>query len=116
MEDNDPQRSYLLSAWQRICLIMKESFTPYLAQILPHILSMASLKPEMSVEGKGGGDIADVLEEIKPEDGKKKTNIMTDEIEEKDSALQMLIVFIDELGSGFAEYIDQVAVIFLGLT
>ena len=36
----------------------------------------------------------------------KKTNIMTDEIEEKDSAIQMLVVFIDELGAGFAPYIE----------
>lgn len=30
LDDKDPQRSYLLSAWQRICLIMKTDFTPYL--------------------------------------------------------------------------------------
>ena len=30
MDDKDPQRVYLLSAWQRICVIMKEKFTPYL--------------------------------------------------------------------------------------
>lgn len=30
LEASDPQRSYLLSAWQRICLKMKESFAPYL--------------------------------------------------------------------------------------
>jgi hypothetical protein len=36
----------------------------------------------------------------------KKANIMTDEIEEKDSAIQMLTVFIEELGGGFAQYIE----------
>ena len=46
----------------------------------------------------------------------KKTNIMTDEIEEKDSAIQMLTVFIEELGGGFAQYINQVSEILLGLT
>ena len=46
----------------------------------------------------------------------KKTNIMTDEIEEKDSAIQMLTVFIEELGGGFAQYIPQVSEILLGLT
>ena len=51
MDANDPQRSYLLTAWQRICLIMKDKFTPYLEQILPAILSMATLKPEMGIEG-----------------------------------------------------------------
>lgn len=41
---------------------------------------------------------------------------MTDEIEDKDTAIQMLVVFIEELGAGFAQYIDQVSKILLGLT
>lgn len=41
---------------------------------------------------------------------------MTDEIEEKDSAIQMLVVFIDELGKDFAPFIEEVGKIFLGLT
>jgi len=41
---------------------------------------------------------------------------MTDEIEEKDTAIQMLVVFIEELGAGIAAYIDKVSEIMLGLT
>jgi hypothetical protein len=107
MDENDPQRSYLLSAWQRICLIMKTKFTPYLPHILPSILSMATLKPTMGVAGHGETEIGDVLQEVRPDESKgKKTNIMTDEIEEKDSAIQMLVVFIEELGAGFSAYIE----------
>ena len=43
LEERDPQRSYLLSAWQRICLIMKSDFAPYLDDILQSILTMATL-------------------------------------------------------------------------
>ena len=46
----------------------------------------------MGVSGKGAAELKDVLEEIRPEGDKKKANIMTDEIEEKDSAIQMLII------------------------
>jgi hypothetical protein len=71
----------------------------------------------MSIEGQGEAGLSDVLNELgSNEEGAKKANVMTDEIEEKDSALQMLIVFIEELGSGFAQYIDQVSIILLGLT
>lgn len=31
---------------------------------------------------------------------------MVDEIEEKDSAIQMLVVFVEELGAGFSMYVD----------
>ena len=67
---------------------MKTQFTPYLHQILPSILSMAALKIEMGIEGHGVAEIQDVLNEIRPEGlGEKKTNIMTDEIEDKDTAI-----------------------------
>jgi len=71
----------------------------------------------MGVEGTGEAELTDVLNEIKPEgQGEKKTNIMTDEIDEKDTAIQMLIVFIEELGAGCFEYIPQVSQILLALT
>lgn len=116
LEASDPQRSYLLSAWQRICLIMKGDFCKYLPQILPHILSMATLRPEMGIEGQGGAELTDVLQEVRNDEGAKKANIMTDEIEEKDTAIQMLVVFLDELGAGFAPYIEQVSEIMMGLS
>jgi hypothetical protein len=71
----------------------------------------------MGIEGQGEAGLSDVLNELDSNtEGTKKANVMTDEIEEKDSALQMLIVFIEELGGGFAQYIDQVSTILLGLT
>lgn len=41
---------------------------------------------------------------------------MTDETEEKDVAIQMLSVFIDELGGAFAEYVEPASRIMLSLT
>lgn len=117
MDDTDPQRSYLLSAWQRICLVMKTDFVPYLDEILPPIFNMASLKVSMGIEGRTEAEITDVLNEIRPDDqGEKKANIMTDEIEEKDSAVQMLTVFMEELGAGYAKFAEPSIEILLGLT
>lgn len=66
---------------------MKEGFTPYLAAILPNILTMATLKPDMGIDGQTGA-LDDVLNEITPDSGEKKhQNIMNDDIEEKDSAI-----------------------------
>jgi len=85
---------------------------------MPNILSMASLKPSMGIEGGADANIEDVLNEVKPETkgGDKKANIMTDEIEEKDTAIQMLIVFVEELGMGCVNYIEEISQILLGLT
>lgn len=118
LEKKDAQRIYLLSAWQRICLLMKANFAPYLKDVLPSIFSMALLNPEMGISGGNAlGDLSDLLKEIRPdENNEKKTNIVTDEIEEKDVAIQMLSVFIDELGFAFADYVEPASRVLLSLT
>ena len=98
---------------------MKKDFSPYLSQLLPSLFQMAALNPVMSVEGQQNeADIIDVLNEIKTvetEQDKKKINITTDEIEEKDAAIQMMTVFIDELGGAFAEWIEPTSKLLLSL-
>ena len=118
LEKKDAQRIYLLSAWQRICLLMKANFAPYLKSVLPSIFSMALLNPEMGIgSGDALADLSDVLKEIRPdENNEKKTNIVTDEIEEKDVAIHMLSVFIDELGFAFAEYVEPASRVLMSLT
>ena len=100
---------------------MKKEFAPYLEHLIPSLFSMATLNPEMGIQGQETtGDIEAMLQEVKPAtatDAKEKHfNITTDEIEEKDVALQMLAVFIDELGGSFAQYIEQTSTILLKLT
>jgi len=61
---------------------MKEDFAPYLKDVIPPILKMASLQPSMGVSG---GDtlakLVDVLAEVTPAEGEEG------EIDEKDTAL-----------------------------
>lgn len=80
---------------------------------------MATLNPEMGISGMdASASITDVLQELKPETGdgdEKKANIVTDEIEEKDVAIQMLSVFIDELGVAFAEYVEPASRVLLAM-
>lgn len=56
-----------------------------------------------------------MLSEVKPLESKDghKISITTDEIEEKDVAIQMIAVFIDELGGGFAEWVEPTSKILL---
>lgn len=97
---------------------MKGAFSKYLPHVLPSIFNMATLQPKMGVQGQDAVfELNDVLNEIKPEDKKEtKTSIVTDEIEEKEVAIQMLSVFIDELGASFFDYVPQTAKILLSLT
>ncbi len=112
----------MLSAWQRLCLLLKKDFVPYLPEVIPSLYNMATLNPEMGVQGtEAAGSISDVLAEVRPDkvEGASKEkgfSITTDEIEEKDVAIQMLTVFIDELGGGFANYVEPTAKILLSMT
>jgi len=89
LESKDAQRIYLLSAWERICLLMKKAFTPYLKDVLPSVFAMASLNPEMGIQGEDKlSALVDVLNEVKPsKEGENKINITTDELEEKNVAI-----------------------------
>jgi hypothetical protein len=70
---------------------MGTEFAPYLPSVIPSLFAMATLNPEMSIQGSTNvGDIVDVLSEVKPDtedDKAKHININTDEIEEKDVAI-----------------------------
>ena len=101
---------------------MGESFAPYLKDVLPGIFQSACLSPSMGIAGTEGlAALTDLLSEIKPEQKKKggdgeddsHTNVMTDEIDEKDVAIQMLAVFIDTLGAAYIEWVDQTATVLL---
>ena len=121
MDKRDSQRIYLLSAWQRICLLMKAEFGPYLSQVLPSVLNMAALNPEMGIAGQDTlAELTDVLKEVTPaaaeEGGSKKFNVMTDEIEEKDVALQMLSVFIDEVPEVCFNFIEPISKLLMAQT
>lgn len=98
---------------------MGVQFGPYLPAVIPSLFQMATLNPEMGIQGsERTGDIVDVLSEVKPEDTAEKhnkININTDEIEEKDVAIQMLAGFIDELGAVFAPYAEDASKILLAL-
>lgn len=55
------------------------------------------------------------IKPVQPSDKKEHFSITTDEIEEKDVAIQMLAVFVDELGGGFAEYVELTSKILLSM-
>ena len=96
---------------------MKGQFAKYLPYVLPSIFNMATLNPKMGVSGQDAlYELSDVLKEVQPADSEKKASIVTDEVEEKEVAIQMLAVFIDELGESYFEYVPQTAQVLLALT
>lgn len=98
---------------------MKEEFGQYLPSVLPSVLSMAALSPEMGISGQDTlAELTDVLAEVTPSNdaGTSNLNVVTDEIEEKDVALQMLSVFIDEVPDKIFDHVEQLSSLLMSLT
>uniref|UniRef100_A0A8C5FDJ4 TOG domain-containing protein n=1 Tax=Gadus morhua TaxID=8049 RepID=A0A8C5FDJ4_GADMO len=110
LEDDDPQISYMISAWARMCKILGKEFQQYLPVVMGPLMKTASIKPEVALL-----DTQD-MENISEDDGWEFVNlgdqqsfgIKTAGLEEKATACQMLVCYAKELKEGFVEYTEQV--------
>ncbi|KAF3706248.1 Importin-5 [Channa argus] len=93
LEDDDPQISYMISAWARMCKILGKEFQQYLPVVMGPLMKTASIKPEVALL-----DTQD-MENISEDDGWEFVNlgdqqsfgIKTAGLEEKATACQMLV-------------------------
>nr|XP_057906646.1 importin-5 [Doryrhamphus excisus] len=110
LDDDDPQISYMISAWARMCKILGKEFQQYLPVVMGPLMKTASIKPEVALL-----DTQD-MENISEDDGWEFVNlgdqqsfgIKTAGLEEKSTACQMLVCYAKELKEGFVEYTEQV--------
>jgi hypothetical protein len=48
-EPDDPQASYLITAWGRICRTLGSQFAQFLPNVMPPLLASAGLKPDFAI-------------------------------------------------------------------
>ncbi|XP_071839523.1 importin-5-like [Apostichopus japonicus] len=110
MEDDDPQMSYMISAWARMCKLLGPSFQQYLPVVMGPLLKTASMKPGIAFLD------ADDAKNMTEEEGWHFVNVgeqhtfgvNTAGLEDKATACQMLVCYARELKEGFADYAEQV--------
>lgn len=112
LEADDPQISYMISAWARMCKIFGTEFTQYLPLVMPSVMKAASIKPEVAVidadDPKSGQYSEDDGWQFITLGDQQKFGIKTAGLEDKSTACQMLVCYARELKEGFAPYIEQV--------
>nr|CAD7427512.1 unnamed protein product [Timema monikensis] len=137
LPDDDPQTSYLISAWARICKILGKQFEQYLPLVMGPVMKAASMKPEVAlldnddmqgVEGDLDWQFVSLGEQqnfgIKTSaalylgdssyflrsNGPLVASAMTTAecLEDKASACEMLVCYARELKDGFADYAETV--------
>ena len=115
LPDDDPVQSYLSSAWVRMCTLMEQNFVPLLDNVMPYLIKMATVEPDLALL-----DLNDETDEYGNEwdfvnvNG-KKFGIKTSTLDEKCSALDSLNCYCHILGAGFQKYAEQVLKIMVPL-
>ena len=109
--DDDDTSTYMLQAWTRLCKCLGEDFVPYLQVVMPPLLKSAQLEADVTVTDHIEDDGAEEEEEEGVECliiGDKRITIRTSTLEEKATACNMLVCYIQELKGAFFPYIEQV--------
>ncbi|CAF1354053.1 unnamed protein product [Adineta ricciae] len=105
--NDDPQVSYLIGAWTRICKILGKDFEQYLPIVMGPVLKAAAFKPEVTVLNEDETDVEedDSWEVLNV--GDQAFGIKTTGLEEKASACSMLVCYAKELKEGFVNYVEE---------
>lgn len=105
MESDDPSREYIQEAFCRMCRTLKGEFMPYLPHLVPGVLEVLNVTPEVINEDHH--EVEDMTI-VSIADG-KYTGLKTSVIEEMIQAADLLTTFIDILGAQFGEYLVPTA-------
>ncbi|KAJ1930154.1 importin subunit beta-3 [Tieghemiomyces parasiticus] len=118
VEADDPQVPYLIAAWARLCKVMGNDFAPFLPVVMPPLLRSAAIKPDFAVldldEDASGRYATEDGWEFVTYNG-KQIGMRTTALEEKCTAVEMLICYARQLGAGFQPYVTPVLEIVLPL-
>ncbi len=102
-EQVDPQKSYILAGWQRLCLIYGQELAGSLGRILPSLFELVRnvINTELNLVNQ-----PEHQTEEKEEKEQDETGINTFETEEAEVAIGMLNVFIDQLKELYSPYVE----------
>lgn len=129
LPDDDPQTSYLISAWSRICKVLGKRFVKvkftmhycdhtfcfvrfeqYLPLVMGPVMRTANMKPEVAL--LDNEDLQDVEGDVDWQfvslGEQQNFGIRTAGLEDKAAACIMLVCYARELKEGFAPYAEDV--------
>ncbi|EOO01565.1 putative importin subunit beta-3 protein [Phaeoacremonium minimum UCRPA7] len=109
-DPDDPQAQYLMHCWGRMCRVMEGDFLPFLPNVMPPLLELASAKADIQLL-----DDDDQVEQIQQEDGwelvpvkGKMIGIRTSTMDDKHMAIELLVVYAQVLKGAFAPYVAEI--------
>ena len=107
---DDPQAQYLMHCWGRMCRVMGADFLPFLPNVMPPLVELASAKADIQLL-----DDDDQVERVQQEEGwelvpvrGKMIGIKTSAMDDKHMAIELLVVYAQVLEGAFAPYVADV--------
>eukprot|EP00043_Microstomoeca_roanoka_P019154 m.212049 g.212049 ORF g.212049 m.212049 type:complete len:1129 (-) comp16944_c7_seq1:387-3773(-) len=111
LDPDDPQISYIHTSFARICQVLGDDFSEYLGFVLPSLLHSAKL-PSGIIELDDDDEIEDLPDGAQAWEclaiDDQRFAIKTSVVEEKRSAIEMLILYCQHLGGKFAPLVEEV--------
>lgn len=107
VDEDDPQSSYLLHCWGRMCRVLGQDFIPYLQTVMPPLMKLAQAKADIQLL-----DDEENVAQIEQEEGwelvplkGKYIGIKTSTLDDKFMAIELITVYAQNLEAGFAPYV-----------
>jgi importin-5 len=110
VDADDPQASYLLHCWGRMCRVLGMDFVPYLPGVMPPLIELASARADIQLleDQDQVQAIEDEGWELVPLKG-KVIGIKTSSLEEKNTAIELITIYAQILEGSFESYVLDIA-------
>ena len=106
----DPQSSYLLHCWGRMCRVLNSDFLPYLPHVIPPLMELAGAKADLQLL-----EDDDQVAQIESEEGwelvplrGKVVGIKTSTLDDKHMAIELIVIYAQTLQAGFEMYVNDI--------
>lgn len=110
VDEDDPQESYLLHCWGRMCRVLGSDFVPYLPAVMPPLMKLAQAKADIQLLDDEENVAAKEQEEgweLVPLKG-KYIGIKTSTLDDKFMAIELITIYAQYLEAGFAPYVLEI--------
>jgi len=131
-DDDDPQASYLLHCWGRMCRVLGQDFLPYLQTVMGPLTKLAAAKADIQLlddeeqVGRIEGDDNWDLVPLKGTDGAalvksipglknrvllfagKFIGIKTSVLDDKNMAIELIVIYAQVLQGAFEPYVNDI--------
>jgi len=109
-DPDDPQASYLLHCWGRMCRVLGQEFIPFLAGVIPPLSELAAAKADIQLL-----DDEDQVAAVQEEEGwelvplkGKVIGIKTSTLDDKHMAIELIVIYAQVLEAAFEPYVNDI--------